>query len=92
MYMSDKLYVKTRSPIDRNVIVEGEQLNVIKKVEPDIIYELENGVVVRIKFELDSINIPIDPKTGTYFTDEYGEPRYNIDYHIRVNIAKRKQG
>ncbi len=88
---TDKLYIKTRDPIDRNKWVSGELQNIVSKKECPNEYTLEDGTVVKVFFDMDSISLPIDPETKQYFLDLNGERKYNIDYHLRVIVAKSKR-
>ena len=86
--MTEKLYVKTRHPDNQGIAVEGEVLEIAERKEVPNSYKLSDGTVVEVHVHVDSINLPIDPNTSAYFKDSHGEPRYNIDYHVRVIIEK----
>jgi len=86
--MTDKLYVKTRHPVFKDRVIMGEIQNIVERKEFPNTYVLKDGTVVEVHLNVDNINLPLDPETGTYFKDQQGEIKYNIDYHIRVVIAK----
>jgi hypothetical protein len=88
MRMSEKLYIKTRHPREKNVFVDGELEKVKKREEQPNVYELEDGTIISVYLDLDSVSYPIDPKTGDYFRDESGEKVHSIDYHVRVVVSR----
>ncbi len=82
------MYVRTRNPMDKNAFVDGELVEVQSKEETPNIYKLADGSIIYAYLDLDSVNLPIDPKSGEYFKNNTGEKIYNLDYHVRIVIAR----
>jgi hypothetical protein len=89
--MTEKLYVTTRNPKDRTKFVLGEVRNIVEKKELPNEYKLDDGTVITLYTDVDSINLPIDPINDKYFKGQDGSAIYNIDYHIRIVIQKPKE-
>lgn len=89
--MTDKLIVKTRHPDRTGEIIDGEVQDIVEKNEPTISYKLSDGTVIQVLFNIQNINLPINPTDGKYFEDENGNVKYNVDYRLNVTIAKRKK-
>jgi len=87
--MVEKTYITTKHPFIQNSFVKGELVNVKSREEKPNVYHLEDGTILYVYLNIESVSLPIDPDSKEYFKDKTGEKVYNADYHLKLVVGKK---